>query len=72
MVEVMKIMVSSFKMSHSGTATLGAPEPAADHHQPMPSLDTPGLSLASLGYSLEGSLLLSPRSWCTQGSVCAL
>ena len=27
---------------------------------------------ASLGQSLVGSLLLSPVSWCTQGSVCAL
>ena len=71
MVKVMKIMVSSFKTSHSGTAILSASDPAAGHHRPMPSLDTPGLSLASLGYSLEGSLLLSPESWCTQGSVCA-
>ena len=29
-------------------------------------------SLASLGLSLVGSLLLSPGSWCTQGFVCAL
>ena len=27
---------------------------------------------ASLGQSLVGSLLLSPGSWCIQGSVCAL
>ena len=33
---------------------------------------TPGHSQASLGQSLVGSLLLSPGSWCTQGSVCAL
>ena len=32
---------------------------------------TPGHSRASLGQSLAGSLLLSPGSWCTQGSVCA-
>ena len=32
MVEVMKIMVSSFKKSHACTATLSAPNPAADHH----------------------------------------
>ena len=31
-----------------------------------------GDSWASLGQSLAGSLLLSPGSWCTQGSVCAL
>ena len=34
--------------------------------------DIPGHSRASLGQSLVGSLLLSPGSWCTQGSVCAL
>ena len=27
---------------------------------------------ASLGQSLVGSLLLAPRSWCIQGSICAL
>ena len=31
-----------------------------------------GDSWASLGQSLAGSLLLSPGSWYTQGSVCAL
>ena len=31
MVEVMKIMVASFKRSHAGTATLGVPNPAAGH-----------------------------------------
>ena len=35
-------------------------------------LETPGHSGASLGQSFVGSLLLSPRSWCTQGFVCAL
>ena len=38
----------------------------------MPRLETPGHSQGSLGQSLVGSLLLSPGSWCTQGSVCAL
>ena len=38
----------------------------------MPPLETPGHSQTSLGQSLIGSLLLSPRSWCTQGFVCAL
>ena len=38
----------------------------------MPQLETPGHSQGSLGQSLVGSLLLSPGSWCTQGSVCAL
>ena len=48
------------------------PQPAAGHHQPMPLLETPGHSQASLSQSLVGSLLLSPGSWCMQGSVCAL
>ena len=68
----MKIMVISFKSSHSGTATLGALSPAAGHHQPRPPAETPGHSRASLGQSLVGSLLLSPGSWCTQVSVYAL
>ena len=72
MVEVMKIMATSFKRSHACTATLSAPNPAAGHHRPTPLLETPGHSQASLGQSLVGSLLLSPGSWCAQGSVCAL
>ena len=72
MVEVMKIMATSFKRSHACTATLSAPNPAAGHHRPTPLLETPGHSQASLGQSLVGSLLLSPGSWCTQGFVCAL
>ena len=72
MVDIMKIMVTSFKRSHAHTATLSAHNPAAGHHQPTPPPETPGHSWASLGQSLVGSLLLSPGSWCTQGSVCAL
>ena len=34
MVEVIKIMVTSFKMSQAYTTTLSAPSPAADHHRP--------------------------------------
>ena len=56
----------------SRTVVISASDPAAGHHRPMPSLDTPGLSLASLGYSLEGSLLLSPESWCTRFCLCPL
>ena len=56
MVEVMKIMATSFKRSQ----TLSAPNPAAGHHRPSPPLETPGHSQASLGQSLVGSLLLSP------------
>ena len=54
------------------TAALGAPSPAAGDRWPMPPPETPGHSQASLGQSLVGSLLLSPGSWCTQSSVCAL
>ena len=72
MVELMKIMVTSFKRSHAYSAVFSAPDPAAGHHQPMPLPETPGYSQASLGQSLVGSLLLAPGYWCTQGSVCAL
>ena len=37
------------------------PDPAAGHHQPMPLLETPGHSGASLGQFLVRSLLLSHR-----------
>ena len=60
MVEVMKIMVTSFKRFHACTATLHTPNPAAGHHRPTPPLETPRHSQASLGQSLMGSLLLSP------------
>ena len=59
MVEVMKIMVTSFKTSHAHTATLSAPNHAAGH-RPTPPPETPGHSQASLGQSLMGSMLLSP------------
>ena len=55
-----------------GTAALSAPSPAAGHHRSMPPPETPGHSQASLSQSLLSSLLLSPGSWSTQGSVCAL
>ena len=72
MVEVMTIMVTSFKRSHVCTGALRAPNPATGHRQPMPLPETPGLSQASLGQSLVRSLLLSPGSWYIQGFVCAL
>ena len=58
MVAVMQIMVTSFKRSHACTAILTALNPAAGHHWPMPLLETPGHSQASLGqtcwsYSLD-------------------
>ena len=72
MVEVMKMMATSFKRSHACTATLTAPNHAASNHLPTPPLQTPRQSQASLVQSLVGSLLLFPGSWCTQGSFCAL
>ena len=72
MVEVMKIMVTSFKRPHACTATLSDPSPPAGHHRPTPLLETPRHSWANLGQSLVGSLLLSSGSWHTQGSVYAL
>ena len=68
----MKIMGTFFERSHAGTAALSAPDPAAGYCPPMPLSETPGHSQASLGQSFVGSLLLSPGSWSTQGSVCAL
>ena len=65
-----KIMATSFKRSHAGTAALSALDPAAGHYRPLP--ETHGHSWASLGQSLVWSLLLSPGSWCTHGFVCAL
>ena len=65
-------MAISFKRSYACNVGLSAPSPSASHCQSTPLLETPGHSRASLGQSLVGSLLLSPGSWCTQGSVCAL
>ena len=39
---------------------------------PQAPLETLGHSQASLGQPFVGSQLLSPGSWCMQGSVCAL
>ena len=72
MVEVMKIIETSFKRFHAHTAAISASDPAAGHHRPTPLPETPGHSQASLAQSLVGSLLLSPGSWCASGFVCAL
>ena len=72
MVEVIKIMVTSFKRSHACTATLSPPtlqQATTDPGLLQRLLDT---SQASLGQSLLWSLLLSPGSWCTQGFLCTL
>ena len=70
-VEVMKIIVIFFKMSHVCIATLSVPNTAPGHHQFTPLPGTPGHSQASLGQSLVGSLLPSPGSWCAH-FVCVL
>ena len=70
MVEVMKIMVSSFKRSHECPATLSVPTLS----RPSPTHSSAGGSwtlTASLAQSPVGSLLLSPGSWCTE-FCCAL
>ena len=72
MVEVMKIIATSFKRSHEHTAALSASDPEAGHHGTTPLLETPEHSWACLGQFLVGSLLLCPGSSCAQGSVCAL
>ena len=72
MVEVMKVMATTFKRSHSGTVTLSVPNLAAGHRQRMALLETPGHSRVRLGQSLLGSLLLSSGFWCTQAFVCVL
>ena len=62
MVEVMKIMQTSFTRLHSGTATIIAPNPEAGHCCPIPLPETLGHSWAGLGYLLWGhcSFLLGP------------
>ena len=72
MVELRKMMATSFKRPQARTAALSAPEAAAGHFRPAPLQETPGHFRACLGQSLVGSLLLSPGSWCTQVFVCAL
>ena len=69
---LMKIMATSFKRSHAPTATLSAPNPEAGHHPAHASAGDSWTLTGNLGQSLLGSLLLSPGSWCPQGSLCAL
>ena len=71
MMEGMKIMAASFRVSHALTAALSAPNPVAGHHRPISPLETPGHSQASLAQTFERSLLLSPGSCCTRAFVCA-
>ena len=62
MVEVMKIMATSFKRPHAGTAALSAPNPAAGHCRPTPHqrlLDAHGQVWVSLLWG-HCSFLLGP------------
>ena len=75
MVEVMKIMVTSFKRSHAHTATLSAPNSAAGHCQLMPPPETPGHSqeLWSVSYVLTApfsQVLVCPRFCLCPPRVC--
>ena len=72
MVKVVKIIATSFKSTWAPTVVFSAPDPTAGHCWPMPPLETPGHSQASLGQSLLESLLLTPGFWCTQSFVYAL
>ena len=71
-VELMKIMATSFIKSSACSAALRDPNPTASHLQPLPLPKTPGHSQATLHQSLLGAMFLSPGSWCAQGFVCAL
>ena len=62
MVEVMRIMATSFQRSQALTAALSAPSPAAGHYQPTPPqrlLDTHGQVWVSLVWG-HGSFVLGP------------
>ena len=60
MVEVMKIMATSFKRSHAGTDTLSAPNPAAGHHRPTPPPDS--WTLTGMSESVSCGVT-APFSW---------
>ena len=68
LVEVMKVMVTSFKRSHAFTATLSAPNPAAGCHLHWRLLDTHRQVWVRLLWG-HCSFLLGPSAQC---SVCAL
>ena len=66
------VMEISFNRAYARTVVFSAPDSTAGRCRPMPPLETPGDSQASLGQSFVWTLLLSPDSCCTQGFVCAL
>ena len=65
MVEVMKVMATSFKRTHVCTATLSAPNPATGHHDPCLCwrlLDIPGQVWVSILWG-HCSFLLGPDAY---------
>ena len=48
MVEVMKIIETSFRRSHAGTAALSASDPEAGHCQPVPLMEITMLYVAEI------------------------
>ena len=72
MVGIMMVMEIYFKRTYACTVVFSAPDSTAGHCQPLPPLETPRDSQASLGQSPVWTLLLSPDSCCAQGFVCAL
>ena len=71
-VGVLAVMVTFFKRTYARTVVFSAPNLMSGHCWPMPPLETPEHSQASLAQYLVGSLFLSPGSWYAQGIVCAL
>ena len=63
---------SQYASTNTRTATVSVPGLVTGQCWPMPPLETPEHSQASLAQSLVGRPLLSPGSWCTQRFVCAL
>ena len=61
----MNIMATSFKRSHTTTAALSAPNPAAGHCGPTPPLEAPGSVSCGVTAPLSWVLVLT-------GSVCSL
>ena len=75
MVEVMKIMATSFKRSHAllHSVPLTLKQATADPRLCQGLLDTHRQVWVGLTDPvIMESLLLSPGSWCKQGFVCAL
>ena len=64
MVEVMKIMLKSFRRFHAHIAAFSASDYVAGHHQPTPLPETPGHSQAAFlwGAGAHKVLFVSSKS----------